>query len=32
MTKPMCHEIIGNDAVLIFDDSVEEKNIQIAVI
>ena len=25
MTKPMCHEISGNDAVLIFDDSVEEK-------
>ena len=25
MTKPMCHEISSNDAVLIFDDSVEEK-------
>jgi len=25
MTKPMCHEIKCKDAVLIFDDSVEEK-------
>ncbi len=25
LTKPMCHEISSTDAVLIFDDSVEEK-------
>ena len=27
--KPMCHEIQEEDSVLIIDDSIEEKNIQI---